>query len=252
VEPELGIVVPVYRNAATLAALHERTARALDGRVGSWELVFVDDACPAGSGEVLRGLVARDPRLSAVFLERNLGQNRAVLVGLACARGRTLVVMDGDLQDPPEAIPRLLDALRGEIAAVFAGRRGRYESGLRLLSSRAFKRALWLLSGGRLPPDAGLFVAMRRDLAQRVLELAGPEPYVVGLIARAGLPLASIPVERSARAGGESAYDGRARLRLAWRALRQSSVAKGPGARPSVSWRSQIREVAGARFEGAR
>src|SRR5947208_9645895 len=194
-EPEVSIVVPVYRNADTLDELHRRVTAAL-GRAGArHELLFVDDACPAGSLAVLRRLAARDPRVAILSLAENVGQNRAVLAGLAHARGEVVVIMDADLQDPPEAIPALLAALRGP-AVVFAGRPGRYESAVRLATSRALKWLLHLLSRRRIPGDAGLFVAMRRSVVERLLAFPDPDPYVVGLIGRTGLPLASIPVER--------------------------------------------------------
>jgi glycosyltransferase involved in cell wall biosynthesis len=215
-------VVPVYQNADTLRELHARLAAALDGAVGEdgWEAVFVNDACPAGSLEVLRGLAAEDERVVVLSLRENAGQNAAVLVGLGHARGETAVVMDADLQDPPEAVPVLIEELGGtNAAAVFAGRRGRYESRWRAAASRAFKWGLHLLSGRRLPPDAGLFVAMRREMIGRLMANASRRPYVVGMIGRAGLPVRSVPVRREESRDGGSGYRARDLLRLGWWAL---------------------------------
>src|SRR5204862_2828687 len=155
-----------------------RLAGVLDANGESFELLFVDDGCPQRSFELIEELAAEESRGAGTRLAANAGQHRAVLVGLAEARGRRIVVMDSDLQDPPEAIPSLLRRLDGgDRAAVFAGRRGRYESALRLVTSRLFKLTLHLLTG--LPRDAGLFVAMDRRMRGRLLALRVRRPFVV-------------------------------------------------------------------------
>lgn len=229
--PEISVVVPIYRTVDTLRPLYDRLRRVLEGHSLSFELVFVDDGCPDGSLAVLRELAASDSRVAVVALPRNMGQHRAILAGLRQARGNRVVVLDADLQDPPEAIPDLLNVMDAGAgaAAVFAGRRGRYESRLRLLSSRLFKTLLHLLCG--VPPDAGLFVAMDRRMIERLLAFQVSRPFLVALIGCSGLPLASIPVVRSPRPSGRSAYNFWKRLRnacgaiawvLAWRWRRRT------------------------------
>ncbi len=208
--PPVSVVVPVYRNAETLEELHRRLDAALGAAGVDFELVFVEDACPAGSLAVLRRLEALDPRVGVLPLPRNVGQHAAVLRGLARARGRAVVVMDADLQDPPDAVPALLARLAQGPAAVFAGRRGRYESLGRLATSRLFKRALHVLLG--LPADAGMFVAMDRRMVERVLAMDASRPFVVAMIGCAGLPLDSLPVARAPRPSGRSAYRSWRRL----------------------------------------
>ena len=222
VTPEISVVIPVYRNAATLAELAARLCATLDDRYDGFELVFVDDACPEGSSIVLTSLSIADIRVRVATHARNRGQNEAVLTGLEAARGRRIVILDADLQDPPEAIPDLLDALNDETDAVFGGRRGAYESRARLATSRLHKQLLHLASGRRVPVDAGLFVAMTRRMVDRVLSLRESDPYVIALMARTGLAMGSIPVERAARPTGVSAYSFAKRARLAWRALTTS------------------------------
>ena len=210
------MVVPVHRNAATVGELADRVAGALAPTGRDFELLFVDDACPDGSTEALAQIAARDRRVRVHSLPRNIGQHRAVLHGLSQARGEWCVILDADLQDPPEAIPRLLEVGESGYAAVFAGRRGRYESRARLLTSRFFKRTLALLAG--VPVDAGMFVALDRELVRRLLAMPGRRPFMVGMIGYAGLPSASVPVARVRRAQGYSSYDPR---------LRASSAARG-------------------------
>jgi len=248
-QPLISVIVPVYRNADTLRELHRRLSETLDRESLSHEIIFVDDACPAGSLAVLEDLARRDRRVAALALARNVGQHRAVLIGLAHARGDWLVTMDADLQDPPEAIPDLLRKIREGYAAVFAGRRGKYESATRLITSRLFKRLLHVLGG--VPIDAGLFVMMSRQMAQRVLSLRAPRPFVVAMIGSTGLPLASIPVERSTRPGGRSAYTAWDRLKagslaiawtLVWRLRRGQTMAR-------PAWgEAPIRAHVGVRF----
>jgi glycosyltransferase involved in cell wall biosynthesis len=209
--------VPVYRNAEMLHELYRRLLRVLEAWQLSFEVLFVDDACPAGSLTVLKGLAQRDPRVAVLALKRNVGQHRAVLAGLAHVRGEWTVVMDADLQDPPEAIPYLLAKGQEGFAAVFAGRRGRYESAFRLFTSRLFKRLLHLLCG--VPADACLFVALNRPMVERLLTLGGPHPFIVAMIGCTRLPLTSIPVVRARRPSGSSAYSFWGRLRNSWRAV---------------------------------
>jgi len=213
----VSIVVPVYRNAETLQELHGRICKVFDTLQLSFEVLFVDDACPGGSLTVLESLAKSDSRVAVLVLERNAGQHRAVLAGLAHARGKWTVVMDADLQDPPEAIPDLLTKGQEGFAAVFAGRRGQYESPLRLFTSRLFKSLLHLLCG--VPADAGIFVAVNRPMLERLPVLNGPNPSFVAMIGCAGLPVTSIPVKRSQRRGGSSAYSFRGRLKSAWQAI---------------------------------
>ncbi len=214
---DVSIVVPVYRNADTLKELHRRLCNVLEERKLEFEIVFVDDACPAGSLEVLTALADRDPRVGVLVLRSNYGQNQAVLTGLTYVRGRWAIVMDADLQDPPEAVPELLSKGEEGYSAVFAGRRGRYESFGRLFTSRLFKKLLHLLCG--VPSDGGIFVALSQQMRERLIVMKGPSPFVVAMIGCTRLPSTSIPVTRAPRASGKSAYTFVARLKSARRAI---------------------------------
>jgi glycosyltransferase involved in cell wall biosynthesis len=208
----------VFRNRATLEVLHERLVRALEPATDELEMVFVDDACPEESDEALAALARRDARVRVVTHPTNRGQQRAVLSGLAAATGDHLVVMDADLQDPPEAVPGLLRVLReGRHAGVFAGRRGAYESPARLTASALFKGVLARLAG--VPRDAGLFVAMDRRLVDALLAMRWRRPFVVAMVGCTGMKVGSVPVRREPRPSGRSAYTSAARLRLGLLAL---------------------------------
>jgi glycosyltransferase involved in cell wall biosynthesis len=214
---DIAIVAPVYRNAPTLPALVARQRRVLGSEGLSHEIVLIDDACPDGSSETISRLAARDPAIRLVSLDRNVGQHRAILAGLARSDAEWTVVMDADLQDPPEAIPALLAVAREGYSAVFAGRRGRYESRGRLATSRVFKQALHSLCG--VPTDAGAFVALDRDLVNELVAVPGGGPSIVAMIGCGGRPLVSVPVLRARRPHGRSAYSSWRRLRSALGAL---------------------------------
>jgi len=244
-DPQVSIVVPVFRNADTLAELHRRLVAVVAER-WTLEIVFVVDACPAGSLEVLRPLARSDGRVAVVALAANVGQNRAVLTGLGYARGEAVVVMDADLQDPPEAVPLLLEALGRRGGVVFAGRRGSYQSATRMAATHLFRWVLHRLSARRLPRDAGLFVAMTRTVAQRLAGSADPHPYVVGMIGRARVPLHSIPVARLPNPHGRSGYSGWMRLRLASRAV---MAFLAPPSAPDAGVAVRVAELVGTPFQ---
>jgi polyisoprenyl-phosphate glycosyltransferase len=214
----VSVVVPVYGNADTVGELHEEIRRVFRSTALTHEIIFVNDACPFGSLAVLQQLAAADADVKVAALKQNVGQHRAVLFGLAQARGRCAVIMDGDLQDPPDAIPRLLEELKKGRAAVFAGRRGRYEPGGRLLTSRAFKTLLHMLSG--VPPDAGMYVVINRAMIDHLVARRERHPFVVAMIGTSGLPCASIPVCRATRPSGRSHYSSWMRLRAGLSAVR--------------------------------
>ena len=216
---QLSVIIPVYRNAATLNALINQLTATLTALAFPYELVFVVDACPEGSLGVLRKIAEGDTHIRILALDRNMGQNWAILMGLAHARGDVLVTMDADLQDPPHAIPDLIYTLDETTSAVFAGKRGHYEAVHKLLCSAALKRVLHWSSGGRVPLDAGLFMALKREMVDRLLEFRVQRPYVTSLMGRTGLVLKSIPVTRAKSLNRQSGYTLLKRLRLAWQAL---------------------------------
>ncbi len=228
-----AVVVPVHRNAATLDELVARLAAALEGR--EWSVRLVVDASPDDSADVARRLAAADPRVAVTVLERNVGQHRALALGLAaCPSAGAWVCLDADLQDPPEAVPALLDRLaRGDVGAVFAGRRGRYESPARRLTGGLHRRVAAALTG--LPADAGAFLVLGPAVRDAVVAavLAGDAPSVVLATGLAGTRLTSVPVARDRRPVGESAWTSRARLRqslrsLAWAVSGSRAGRRGP------------------------
>ncbi len=214
--PPVSVVLPLYRTRLTLDELLERLTVACPPGT---EFVLVDDACPDGTGDlVLAGWGQLPGRL--VRLASNVGQHAAVQAGLRRTRGARVVVMDADLQDSPEDVPRLLAELdAGSADIVCAGRRGHYAAPARERSARAYRRAARLLSGGRIPVDAGMFSAWRREAVDRVVALDDHAAPLVPAAARARLRIATLPVERNTRPRGRSATGAWRRLRIAGRGL---------------------------------
>lgn len=214
---EVSVVVPVYGNEASLEELHARLAAALRHEP-SHQIVFVDDASPDGSRSVLRRLATEDPRVRLVELDSNRGQHEAVIAGIRSASARWIVVMDADLQDPPEAIPALLACGRDGFDAVFAGRSGVYQGRWRMVTSWAYRRVLSMVLA--LPPGAGMFVALCSEAARELVAMDGPPSHLVAMIGAARINATSIPVQRDRRVTGSSMYTTSSRTRTAVAALR--------------------------------
>lgn len=214
----VSVVVPMYRTRRFLPELLSRLGSALPS--GS-EVVLVDDACPEQSWREAVDARVDSLRIEVVRLTQNVGQHAAVLVGLACASGDTVVVMDADLQDSPEAIPVLLERLEQDDAAeaVCAARLGQYTSNGRRRTAMLYRALARALSGGRLPPNAGMFLVVRRVATQRVLALDDPFVPLVPALARTGSSIVAIPVGRRPRLGDASAYTAVMRARVAARGL---------------------------------
>lgn len=216
-ETDVAVIVPVYRNAATLPALAARVAAALDGAGRRWRLVFVVDASPDDSWAVVGRLAAADPRIGGLRLVANRGQHRAVLCGLRAARARHVAVMDADLQDPPELLPALVAVCEQSGVTVYGQRRGRYQDRGRMLTSRLFKSLLGALVD--LPDDVGTFFVVPAAVAARMAAapLRHVQVVVVARVFAAGWR--GVPFTRAPRAQGTSAYSSLGRVRAALRSL---------------------------------
>lgn len=227
--PALSWILPLYRTRAQLDELILRVAAACRALEVPCEVLLVDDACPEGCAAHLaaRGLPAG---MRLLRLPVNRGQDGALVAGLREAAGEWAVLLDADLQDPPEAVLDLW-ARRGTsvddtvVDAVFARRRGRYEPAGRLLTSYLYRGlASWL---GGLPRGAGLFVLLHRRVIDRVVAGSDAAPSLLAAIAGAGRRFVSVPIERAARPGGASAYTGLMRLARALRSLVRMAGVRG-------------------------
>lgn len=210
---DLTVIVPVYNNAATLALLCDQLTAVLRTDGISFELLFVNDGSRDDSAQKLAELAKEHSEVTVVELTGNFGQQIAVLCGLERASGASCVIMDADLQDPPPALPLLWRARSPSVSAVFAGRRGRYQSPGRHLTSLMYRTLLYVLTG--LPRDASMYVLMERPLVQALVDFPTRHPSIPAMIGCLGVRTVSIPVKRMMRIHGRSGYTGLARVRAA-------------------------------------
>jgi hypothetical protein len=162
---EISVVVPTYACATCLHALHERLSATLGAMAVEYELVFVDDRAQDGSWDVLAQLAAADPRVRAFRMSRNFGQHMAITAGVAEAAGAWVVVMDCDLQDPPEEIPRLYAKAREGHDIVLARRLQRQGARVRDHAGRLYFRLLNLVAGTAIDRTYGTFSIISRQVA---------------------------------------------------------------------------------------
>ncbi len=214
--PRVSVAMSLFNEERVVPELLRRVGAVLSGIPGGpHELVLVDDGSSDGTFEILTLAAASDPRIVAISLSRNFGHQSALCAALDHVSGDLVVVMDGDLQDPPEAIPRFLEEQRKGFDVVYAQRVRRKEGWLLRLSYFFFYRLIAAVSNVRLPLDAGDFALLSRRVVDRLREIPEHHRYLRGLRTWVGYRQAGIPVERSKRFSGESKYSMVKLLRLA-------------------------------------
>ena len=204
---ELSVVVPVYGCEACLPELHRRLTDSLDWTGGSYELVFVDDCGPDRSWDVLERLAAEDPRVRAFKLSRNFGQHAAITAGLSQSRGRWTVVMDCDLQDPPEEIRRLHAKATEGYDIVLAKRMRKRTSLARRAAGRAYFALMNFFTGTSIDAGYGSFSIVSRKVVDAFLAFKERDRHYLFVLYWLGFDRASIEYEQAPRAAGRSAYD---------------------------------------------
>jgi glycosyltransferase involved in cell wall biosynthesis len=200
---DLSVIVPVYGCADCLVALHDRLTQSVGLVTESYELVLVDDRSSDGGWDVLRALAARDGHVRAFRLSRNFGQHAAITAGLSQARGRWAVVMDCDLQEAPEDIPKLWAAAGEGYDVVRTVRRGRRHSRFRRWASRIFRR-LTLETDVR--PDYSTLSLISRRVVDAFLRLRDRDREYMIALDWLGFDSTAVEVDHADRHAGESAY----------------------------------------------
>lgn len=203
-------MVPVYGCASCLGALHQRLASVLGALGVAYEIIFVDDRSPDEAWSVLQQFARSDRRVRALRLSRNFGQHAAITAGLAHAAGSWVVVMDCDLQDPPEHIPELYTHAReGGFEIVYARRVARHHSLVRRWSARLYFSLLGFLAGIKYRGEYGTFSIVSRKVVDAFLELNDADRHYLFILNWLGFSSTSIDVEQDARFAGRSAYTPR-------------------------------------------
>lgn len=216
--PRVSVVVTVLNEERSVEDLYRRTVAALEPSSWSFELIFVDDGSTDGSFELLRRLHEEDPRVRVVRFKRNFGQHPAMHAGLARARGEIVVTMDGDLQNAPEDIPRLVAAVEAG-ADVASGRRAaRHDSWGRTLPSRLINGMLRRFTGVVISDFGCAFNAYRRTAIEPMLGSIGKQKFTKALVLSGGASVVEVDVDHAPRSG-RSRYSPLRLTRLALHVL---------------------------------
>lgn len=214
--PTLSIVVPCYNEQESIQACHERLTGVLGAPGESYEIVYVDDGSSDNTAALLHEIHLRDPRVVVVQLSRNFGHQPAVTAGLSASLGQAVVIIDADLQDPPEVIPEMVSLWRSGYKVVYGIRRSRDgESGFKLWTAKAFYRVINSLSDVDIPLDAGDFRLIDRVVVDVFLGMPERHRLLRGMWSWIGFPQVGLPYERAPRFAGKTKYPLRKMLGLA-------------------------------------
>jgi|SRR5579859_312741 len=214
--PSISVAIPVYNEEAVVPELLRRTSSVLDDLPGGpHQIVLVDDGSSDRTLELLEEAAEKDSRLLIIALSRNFGHQTALGAGLDYVSGDVAVLMDGDLQDPPEAITHLVDSYRQGYDVVYVHRVNRKEAWWLRACYYFFYRLLALLSSIQLPLDSGDFGLMSRRVIEEIRKMPEHHRYLRGMRTWVGFRQIGIPIERAARRAGRTKYSPLRLLKLA-------------------------------------
>lgn len=207
-QPLLSVVVPAYNEAEGLDELHARVSQTMDALGEPWELVLVNDGSRDATLAAMERLRAADPRVAIVNLSRNFGKEIATTAGLDHARGSAVIILDADLQDPPELIPELVAGWREGYDTVYAQRRRREgETFLKRSTAKLFYRLMGRVGRVEIPPDTGDFRLISRRVVNALAELREQHRFMKGLFAWVGFPSKAVPYDRAPRFAGQTKWN---------------------------------------------
>ena len=216
--PELSVVVTLFDERATLEELHRRLTETLEAFGRAYEILYVDDGSTDGTFATLERIHEADMRVRAVRLKRNVGQHPAMHAGLSRIRGVIVVTMDGDLQNPPEDVPRLVEAVEAGYDVASGRRAARHDSWGRTLPSRLINGMLRRFTGVHISDFGCAFNAYRRDAVEPMLGAIGRQKFTKALVLSGGATVVEVDVGHAARQGA-SRYSPLRLTRLALHVL---------------------------------
>jgi dolichol-phosphate mannosyltransferase len=230
-EPEFSIIIPIYNEEENISELYnrltivmERICNDMNLSIDNYEIIMVDDGSYDNSLQIIRELHDRDPRLKAVSFSRNFGHHIAITAGLDHAKGNAVILMDGDLQDPPEEIPKLYRKFQEGYDLVYGIRHQKQDTILKKVTSFLFWRILREFSGVNIPPGQTMLRILRRRLVDSLKEMREHARFVHGMMAWAGFNVTMIEVRNEPRTKGKSKYTIPGMFKLAFHAVTSFSI----------------------------
>jgi dolichol-phosphate mannosyltransferase len=219
-KPDLSIIAPVFNEKESLPELLRRLSPVLDGLGVTWELILVDDGSSDGSTEIIRSLANQDERVRPVIFARNFGHQIAVTAGLDYARGAAVVIIDADLQDPPEVIAEMVARWREGYEVVYAVRAEREgESWFKLFTASLFYRLIFRITDVKIPLDTGDFRLMDRKVVDVMISMRERHRFLRGMSAWVGFRQIGVNYRRASRFAGSTKYPFKKMFRLALNAI---------------------------------
>lgn len=215
-----SIIAPIYNEKENLPELHRRVKDVMDSIHEPWELVLVDDGSSDGSTDMIRALAREHKHIRPVIFARNFGHQVAVTAGLDYSRGDAIVIIDADLQDPPELIPEMAKKWKEGYEVVYAVRAEREgESLFKLWTASLFYRLIYRITDVKIPLDTGDFRLMDRSVVNVMNKMRERHRFLRGMSAWVGFKQIGVDYKRAARKAGETKYPFRKMFRLALNAI---------------------------------
>ncbi len=215
-----SIIAPIYNENDNLPELYRRVREVMDSTGDPWELVLVDDGSTDGSTETIRTLAQQDDRVRPVIFARNFGHQIAVTAGMDYARGQAVIIIDADLQDPPEVILKLIARWQEGYEVVYAVRTEREgETWFKKATAALFYRLIYRITDVEIPLDTGDFRLLDRKVVTVMKQMRERHRFLRGMSAWVGFRQIGVPYKRAPRYAGETKYPLRKMLRLALNAI---------------------------------
>lgn len=219
-KPTFTIIAPIYNELENIPELYPRMREVLDRTGEPWEMILVDDGSTDGSTALIRKLAEKDARVRPVIFARNFGHQIAVTAGVDYARGDAVIIIDSDLQDPPEVILQLIDKWREGYEVVYAVREERQgESWFKTTTASLFYRMIYRITDVDIPMDAGDFRLMDRKVVEVMKQMREKHRFLRGMSAWVGFKQVGVSYKRQPRFAGETKYPLNKMIKLALNAV---------------------------------
>jgi polyisoprenyl-phosphate glycosyltransferase len=219
-KPTLSIIAPIYNEKQCLYELYKRVTEVMDSTQETWELVMIDDGSQDGSTDIIHELAAKDKRIRPIIFARNFGHQTAVTAGLDYCRGRAAVIIDADLQDPPEVILELVKKWREGYQVVYAVRAEREgETWFKKFTASMFYRVIFRITDVKIPLDTGDFRLLDRSVINVMNSMRERHRFLRGMSSWVGFKQVGVPYNRAARFAGKTKYPFKKMLMLALNAI---------------------------------